>query len=156
MAVAPTKNNDRFEWFLEKATEIGISEITPIICEQSERKVLKKERLDRIILSAMKQSLKAYKPQLNDPISFNAFISKQHPGQKYIAHCHQGPKHSLLKEAKSSEPLLILIGPEGDFSVKEIEMAVNQGFIPITLGSARLRTETAALAACHTIALINE
>ena len=156
MAVAPTKSIDRFEWFLEKATEIGITEITPIICEQSERKRLKKERLERIILSAMKQSLKAHKPKLNDLVSFDDFLNANPSGRRYIAHCADGPKHSLFKEAQPSDTLLVLIGPEGDFSVKEIERALNAGFIPVTLGNTRLRTETAALAACHTIALINE
>lgn len=156
LAVAPTKNMDRFEWFLEKATEIGISQITPIICDRSERKVLKMNRLERIVLSAIKQSLKAYKPKLNPPVGFEEFVNGEHEEYKYIAHCEEGDKLSLFKSVSPNESILVLIGPEGDFSVKEIEIAIKDGFIPVTLGTSRLRTETAAIAACHTIALINE
>tara|TARA_R110002020_G_scaffold249927_1_gene463946 strand:+ start:3491 stop:4201 length:711 start_codon:yes stop_codon:yes gene_type:complete len=155
MAVAPTKLNDRFEWFLEKATEIGITEITPIICDHSERKVIKKERYDRIIQSAMKQSLKAYLPQLNEAISFENFIekSKSFSSQKYIAHCEETQRFSLKNALHSSKDICILIGPEGDFSTTEINSALTNNFKPVILGESRLRTETAAIVACHTTAL---
>ena len=156
MAVAPTKNIDRFEWFLEKATEIGVSQITPIICERSERKVVKLERLKRIILNAAKQSLKYHLPKLNEPILFNHLLSDVNETSKYIAHCEETNRHSLFKSVSAGENAIVLIGPEGDFSVKEITTALEQGFIPVTLGESRLRTETAAVAACHTFALLNE
>lgn len=156
LAVAPTKLNDRYEWFLEKATEIGISEITPIICEHSERRVIKNERYEKIIQSAMKQSLKAHLPVLNDIVSFSDFIkNKSEASTKLIAHCAEGQKASL-KTIKNRSDILILIGPEGDFSESEIELAQNHNFQPITLGSSRLRTETAAIVACHSVAFLNE
>lgn len=153
LAVAPTKSNDRYEWFLEKATEIGVTEITPIICNNSERKVLKTERLERIIQSAMKQSLKSYLPKLNRPISFQDFINNPISGQKFIAHCEELDKKNLKRELLKEGSHTILIGPEGDFSVKEIETALLHEYIPVTLGNTRLRTETAAIVACHTCAL---
>ncbi|WP_179007947.1 16S rRNA (uracil(1498)-N(3))-methyltransferase [Winogradskyella forsetii] len=156
LAVAPTKMNDRYEWFLEKATEIGIETITPIICENSERKVVKTERFEKIIQSAMKQSLQYYLPNLNTPIAFKDFINQDFEGQIFIAHCEETDKKSLKSELKSATDCTILIGPEGDFSVKEIEMALANNFIPVTLGETRLRTETAAIAACHSVALNNE
>lgn len=157
LAVAPTKLNDRYEWFLEKATEIGISEITPIICEHSERKVIKKERYEKIIQSAMKQSLKAHLPILNDAVSFKDFIRQNHSENlKLIAHCAEGKKMSLKEIGSSFNDVLLLIGPEGDFSKTEIELAETNNFKSITLGSSRLRTETAAVVACHSVAFINE
>lgn len=156
LAVAPTKMNDRFEWFLEKATEIGVETITPIICEHSERKVIKIERFEKIIQSAMKQSLQCYLPKLNEPIIFMDFISREFTGQTFIAHCEETDKKSLKSQLKSASDCIILIGPEGDFSVKEIEMALQHHFIPVTLGETRLRTETAAIAACHSVAYTNE
>lgn len=156
LAVAPTKMNDRYEWFLEKATEIGIQEITPIICEHSERKVIKTERYQKILESAMKQSLHFYIPKLNEPIPFKDFIKKEFEGQKFIAHCEETNKKSLKNELKTNENVLILIGPEGDFSVKEIQLADDNKFIPVSLGSTRLRTETAAIVACHSVAYKNE
>ncbi|MEZ4857727.1 MAG: 16S rRNA (uracil(1498)-N(3))-methyltransferase [Flavobacteriaceae bacterium] len=157
LAVAPTKNIDRFEWFLEKATEIGISEITPIICEHSERKVIKGERLEKIIESAMKQSLKMHKPKLNPITSFSEFskLSETFTVKKMIAHCAEFPKTLLKNALKPSEDCLILIGPEGDFSAKEIEWASKNNFLAITLGESRLRTETAALVACFSISYMN-
>lgn len=156
LAVAPTKMNDRFEWFLEKATEIGIHEITPIICEHSERKVIKTERFDKIIQSAMKQSLQYFLPKLNEPISFKEFINKNQDGTLFIAHCEETDK-KLLKEAiVPKEKYTILIGPEGDFSEKEIETALQNNYIPVSLGNTRLRTETAAVVACHSIVFSNE
>ncbi|MTE25508.1 16S rRNA (uracil(1498)-N(3))-methyltransferase [Winogradskyella ouciana] len=155
LAVAPTKMNDRYEWFLEKATEIGIEEITPIICDNSERKVVKLERFERIIQSAMKQSLQCYLPKLNAPMSFQDFVNQEFSGQKFIAHCEETDKKSLKSELKTNEDCIVLIGPEGDFSVKEIEMALAANYIPVTLGDTRLRTETAAITACHSIAFVN-
>ena len=156
IAVAPTKMNDRLEWFLEKATEIGIHEITPIICDHSERKVYKIDRAEKIIQAAMKQSLHYYIPKINEPISFSQFVKSNSDGQKFIAHCEETDKKSFKNEVKKDEKVTILIGPEGDFSAKEINLAIENEFIPVTLGNTRLRTESAALVACHTIALINE
>jgi len=156
LVVAPTKMNDRYEWFLEKATEIGVDTITPIICDNSERKVIKLERFNKIIQSAMKQSLQCYLPKLNDAMSFKEFIKLDASEQKFIAHCEETDRKSLKKELKPNQNVIILIGPEGDFSVNEITTAIDNKFIPVTLGVTRLRTETAAIAACHTIALINE
>lgn len=156
IACAPTKNIERFEWFLEKATELGIDEITPMDCEHSERTVVKTERLNKVIVSAMKQSVKAYLPKLNEVISFPEFVSQEFAGQKFIAHCAGGDKQKLKDLVKPGEPALVLIGPEGDFSDNEIKFARENGFVEITLGTSRLRTETAALAACHTVNLLNE
>ncbi|MGB1268601.1 MAG: 16S rRNA (uracil(1498)-N(3))-methyltransferase [Flavobacteriaceae bacterium] len=155
IAIAPTKMNDRMEWFLEKATEIGIDEITPIFCDNSERKVIKKERFEKIIQSAMKQSLQMQLPKLNNAISFKEFISKTHDGQLFIAHCEDQDKKTLQKEVKPLQNYTVLIGPEGDFSAKEIELALTHNFTPVSLGNTRLRTETAGIVACHTIALLN-
>lgn len=157
LAVAPTKMNDRFEWFLEKATEIGITEITPIICDHSERKIIKTDRFDKIILSAMKQSLQYYLPKLNEPISFKDFIKQQkNEGFNLIAHCEETDKKSLKEILKPNENVTILIGPEGDFSEKEINLALENYYIPVTLGNTRLRTETAAVVACHSVVFANE
>ena len=156
MAVAPTKMNDRYEWFLEKATEMGISEITPIICDHSERKFVKSERFDKIILSAMKQSAQCYLPKLNDPMAFKDFIKLKNNGQQFIAHCEETDKKSLKEMIKSAEDITILIGPEGDFSEKEIALALENNYAPVSLGNTRLRTETAAIAAVHSVAFINE
>ncbi len=154
MAIAPTKNIDRFEWFLEKATEIGIDEITPIICSRSERKVLKTERCNRILLSAMKQSLKFHLPKMNEAIILKDFLKQDFEGNKYIAHCEDEEKTELRKEEKA-EKTLILIGPEGDFSNAEIEIALQNQFKAVSLGKSRLRTETAGLLAVHTINIKN-
>ncbi len=156
LAVAPTKMNDRYEWFLEKATEIGITEITPIICDHSERKVIKTERFEKILESATKQSLSAYKPILNNAIPLKNFIENTTTTTKFIAHCEETEKKSLKKELQPNKDYLILIGPEGDFSQKEIDLALKHNFIPVTLGETRLRTETAAIVACHSVAFINE
>jgi len=154
IAIAPTKNNNRFEWFLEKATEIGIDEITPIICEHSERKMIKIERMEKIILSAAKQSLKSKLPKIHKVTSFNDFITKKHNSSCFIAHCLPSQKRKLKNHVDSEST--ILIGPEGDFSTLEVEVALKNNFIPISLGSVRLRTETAGVIACHTIALHHE
>lgn len=156
MAVAPTKMNDRYEWFLEKATEIGIDTITPIICDHSERKVIKTDRYEKILQAAMKQSLNCYLPKLNDAMPFNDFMEQEIIGNLFIAHCEETDKKSLKQLIKPKQHITILIGPEGDFSVNEIEKAIANGFIPVTLGDTRLRTETAAIVACHSVAFINE
>ena len=156
LAVAPTKMNDRFEWFLEKATEIGIQEITPIICDRSERKVINLERFEKIILSAMKQSNETFLPKLNDAISFKEFIKQKNKGLQFIAHCEETDKKSLKGALKPNEDVTLLIGPEGDFSDKEIALAIENNFQPVTLGNTRLRTETAAVAACHSVVFFNE
>jgi 16S rRNA (uracil1498-N3)-methyltransferase len=156
LAVAPTKMNERYEWFLEKATEIGVQEITPIICDHSERKIIKTDRFQKILESAMKQSLHYYLPKLNEPISFKDFIKIEKSGQLYIAHCEETAKKSIKKELKTNEAVTILIGPEGDFSVNEIQIAIDNNYIPVSLGATRLRTETAAIVACHSVVFINE
>ncbi len=155
IAIAPTKNIERFEWFLEKATEIGIDEITPIISERSERKELKLERSNKIITAAIKQSIKAYHPKLNEVSSFKEFIQKQYAGNKLIAHCEPTEKKFLSNLVKAGGNTFVLIGPEGDFSSSEIENALQNGFLPITLGSSRLRTETAALNVCFEVNYLN-
>ena len=152
IAIAPTKNMDRFEWFLEKATEIGIDEITPIICNRSERKVLKIERCNRIMRSSMKQSLKFHLPKLNEAIALKKFFKQDFNGNKYIAHCEKTEKVAL-KDAELKENTLILIGPEGDFSLNEIEIALQNTFKAVSLGTNRLRTETAGIVAVHTLNL---
>ena len=156
IAIAPTKNIDRFEWFLEKATEIGIDEITPILCDHSERKIVKNERLEKIIISAIKQSIKAYKPILNNFTKLSDFVSLDFNGNKLIAHCEENQKLSLKTAYNKGENALILIGPEGDFSQKEIDIAKKNNFKDVSLGKSRLRTETAGIVACHTINLLNE
>lgn len=157
MAVAPTKMNDRYEWFLEKATEIGLQEVTPVFCDHSERKVVKLNRFERVLQSAMKQSLQCHLPVLHSPQALSDFITADHPGQKFIAHCEQGqPRHSLKEKIPPASPVTILIGPEGDFSPEEIRLALENGWQPVVLGANRLRTETAAIVATHTVALANE
>lgn len=157
LAVAPTKLNDRYEWFLEKATEIGIHAITPIICEHSERKIIKPERYEKILVSAMKQSLKMHMPVLHPAITFSEFLSKQHDEQlQCIAHCEETEKKLLKKVLLPNTSTLLLIGPEGDFSSKEINKALEKEFRPVSLGTSRLRTETAAIVACHSVAFVNQ
>lgn len=156
IALAPTKNMDRNEWFAEKATEIGLDELTFLNCRFSERKVIKTERIEKILVSAIKQSLKARLPKLNEMIDFNAFISRDFEGQKFIAHCYEGEKPLLKKAFEKGKDALVLIGPEGDFSEEEVKKAIEKGFTPISLGQSRLRTETAALVACHTLSLMNQ
>jgi len=158
LVVAPTKLNDRYEWFLEKATEIGVSEITPIICDHSERKVIKPERFEKKILSAMKQSLKAYLPILNPVKTLKEFLKEQENMncQKLIAHCEDTKKQSLKNVLAPKQSIILLIGPEGDFSPNEIDLAQEHGFNPVSLGESRLRTETAAIVACHSVAFVNE
>jgi 16S rRNA (uracil1498-N3)-methyltransferase len=178
IAIAPTKNIERLEWFIEKVTEIGIDEITPVICNFSERKVVKEERLEKIIVSAAKQSVKAYFPKLNPQTTFEEFINNHKAEVCCIAHCYTSPQPSpeerettknevnkinqhsnfnrkLLKnEILQSSDILILIGPEGDFSKEEVQKAIQKGFIPVSLGDSRLRTETAGVVACTTVAVM--
>ena len=156
LAVAPTKMNERYEWFLEKATEIGIHEITPIICDRSERKVINKERFEKIILTAMKQSNSLFLPKLNEAKSFKEFIKQPNDGMQLIAHCEETDKKSLKSVLQPNENSTLLIGPEGDFSEKEIALALENKFIPVSLGNNRLRTETAAIVGCHSVAFVNE
>lgn len=155
IAVAPTKNIERIEWFLEKATEIGIDEISFIICDRSERKEVKIDRLTKVITSAVKQSLKAYHPKLNEAIDFKNFIRQEQASQKFIAHCVHDDKKELKDHLQLYTDCIILVGPEGDFTPNEITLAIDHGFVPITLGNSRLRTETAALGACFEINFLN-
>jgi 16S rRNA (uracil1498-N3)-methyltransferase len=156
LAVAPTKNSDRMEWLIEKATEIGLDEFTPLLCRYSERKQIQLNRLEKVAVAAMKQSLKAFLPVIHEMIPFEKFVSDHFRGKKYIAHCYPGEKLNLFSLLYPHEEILVLIGPEGDFSPEEIEMAKKNGFQEISLGNSRLRTETAALAAVHTVMLCNE
>ena len=156
IAIAPTKINDRFEWFLEKATEIGIDEITPLICDNSERKMIKIDRYRKVIISAMKQSLKFRLPILNDPIKFSDFIKKDFSGSRLIAHCEQTNKQTLKPTSFSHNNITVLIGPEGDFSTKEINTALQHKFIPLSLGNSRLRTETAGIVVCSSISVLKD
>jgi 16S rRNA (uracil1498-N3)-methyltransferase len=156
LAVAPTKMNDRYEWFLEKATEIGVHEITPVFCDRSERKTINAERFEKIILSAMKQCNQMYLPKLNPAISFKEFIKNENAGLKLIAHCEETNKKTLKSVLLPNTDYTILIGPEGDFSSKEIELALENNYLPVSLGETRLRTETAAVVACHSVVFTNE
>ncbi len=156
IGVAPTKNIDRYEWFLEKATEIGIDGVIPLISRYSERKEIKHERLEKVMISAMKQSIKAYLPRLDTIQSFIEIIKRPFTGLRFIAHCNEGEKILLRDAVIKEKDVLILIGPEGDFSTEEVEFAIREGFIPVSLGTSRLRTETAAVVACHTVNLINQ
>jgi 16S rRNA (uracil1498-N3)-methyltransferase len=156
MAVAPTKNIDRFEWFLEKATECGVERITPLICEHSERTIVKTERLQKILLAAAKQSQRAWLPQLDEPVTFASFMAEFKPFEHaYIAHCAQGDKVEISHVYQKGADVLVLIGPEGDFSPKEVAMANERSIKAISLGVNRLRTETAALVACLNINFMN-
>lgn len=156
LAMAPTKNMDRIEWFAEKATEIGFDELTFLNCRFSERKVIKTERIEKIVVSAVKQSLKARKPVVNEMMDFSKFMQKEFTGQKFIAHCYEGEKPLLKDVLNPGQDALVLIGPEGDFSVEEVQKAEAAGFQPISLGKSRLRTETAALVAVHIMNLFNQ
>lgn len=151
IAIAPTKQIDRYEWFLEKATEIGINQVTPLICARSERKDVKSERQMRIVIAAMKQSLTAFHPTINEPVPFKKFITRSITGTRAIAHCESGDKMWLDALVKAGSPVTILIGPEGDFSLQEIAEAMDNGYQPVTLGTSRLRTETAGVVACQTV-----
>ena len=152
---APTKNMDRNEWFVEKATEIGIDRITPLVCSYSERKEMRHDRLEKVAISAMKQSKQAILPEIDEMSPFQKFVTQPFDGKKYIAHCYEDQKNPLTSIYNKGENALILIGPEGDFSPEEINMALANNFIPVSLGDNRLRTETACLVACHTIHVLN-
>lgn len=156
IAIAPTKMNDRYEWFLEKSTELGINRITPIICEHSERKVIKQERMQKILVSAMKQSLQAHLPRLDPPIRFSDFLNElPETEQKFVAHCHEGEKILVNNAFASEQSALIMIGPEGDFSENEVLKCIELGFIPLSLGTQRLRTETAGIATTAAFRFVN-
>ena len=156
IGISPTKNIDRFEWFVEKATEIGIDEITPLLCEHSERKHVNSERLQRVIVAAMKQSKKAYLPQMNEMITFEKWLKIQTISNCYIAHCNDGDKQTLKTAYLAGQDAIIAIGPEGDFSEYEVSQALECGFTGISLGESRLRTETAGIVACHSVNFLNE
>jgi 16S rRNA (uracil1498-N3)-methyltransferase len=157
IAISPLKNPERFEWFIEKSVEIGIDEITPLICINTEKPGIKTERLNNIIISAMKQSLKTTRPVLNNPCSFNDFITGTSKGKLLIAHCNEAFERSKISDVCSKhENVTMLIGPEGDFSEKEILKATELKYLPVHLGTSRLRTETAGIAACHSIYFINQ
>jgi 16S rRNA (uracil1498-N3)-methyltransferase len=157
IAISPLKNPERFEWFVEKSVEIGVDEITPLICHNTEKQGLKPERLNNIIISAMKQSLKAKSTRLNPSCKFNDFISESYSGILLIAHCNDGDERKSIGEVYTKgNDAVMLIGPEGDFSADEIIKAVKNGYMPVHLGQSRLRTETAGIAACHSFYFINQ
>lgn len=155
-AISPLKNNDRLEWFIEKAVEMGIDEITPLICDRTEKQRIKRDRLENLILSAMKQSVKAYLPVLNEPIPISDFLAGKFSGVRLIAHCNEVPERKPVSAVvRRGADTVIMIGPEGDFTVEEVMMAAEAGFIPVHLGASRLRTETAGVAACCSVYLTN-
>ena len=155
IAIAPTKNVERLEWMVEKCTEIGVDEITPILCRFSERKQLRTDRLEKIILSAAKQSLTPYLPKLNELTPYDELIRCATEQDRFIAHCYKNEKRELKDLIRKGNSVLVLIGPEGDFSEQEVQDALSLGFLPVSLGNSRLRTETAGVVACHTAVLMN-
>jgi 16S rRNA (uracil1498-N3)-methyltransferase len=155
VAIAPTKSIDRYEWFLEKATEIGIDEVTPLFCEHSERDVVKLPRLEKVLVSAMKQSLRAWLPVLNEPVKFKDFMKRDFKGGRFIGYCETGAESELHQVYAKGSDALVLIGPEGDFSKSEVELAVSSGFTPVSLGPSRLRTETAGVVVCAMVGVLN-
>ena len=156
IGIAPTKNTERFEWFVEKAVEIGIDEITPLLCERSERKNINIARIQRIAVAAMKQSVKAYMPQVNDMVPFNKWLTAVQPEKGYIAYCGDVEKKLLKSAYQCEERTAIAIGPEGDFTPTEVTSALKHDFECISLGESRLRTETAGVVACHSMYFMNE
>ena len=163
LAMAPTKLNDRVEWFAEKATEIGMDELSFLDCRFSERRIIKCERIDKILISAVKQSHKAWKPVLNEMTSFERFVKAERKGDKFICHCYdqedieEGTEKPFLMDVlKRGVASTVLIGPEGDFSVDEVKLALQHGYRSVSLGTSRLRTETSALVAVHMMQLINQ
>lgn len=157
IAISPLKNNERFEWFVEKSVEIGIDEITPLICKNTEKQKIKPVRINNIIISAMKQSLKAGITILNEPVYFHDFLKKDFPVRKLIAHCNPASNRNKIDQVyEKGDDAVILIGPEGDFSDNEIVSSIEAGFRPVHLGKSRLRTETAGIAACHSIYFLNQ
>lgn len=155
IAFAPTKQMDRNEWFMEKGTEIGIDRFTPLLCRHSERKEIKIERLQKTVIAAMKQSMQAHLPEVEAMIPFDELIARPFHGRKFIAHCYNSPKKELAQTYRKGENALILIGPEGDFSVDEIDRAIECGFEPVRISGSRLRSETASLVSMHIIHVIN-
>ncbi len=155
VAIAPTKNIDRIEWFVEKSVELGIDRISLIECDHSERTFIKTERLKKVAISAMKQSLKALLPTIENPISFRSFVEQQHADQNFIAYVDDQNTTQLKDIAKPNNSYLVLIGPEGDFSNDELMFALQNNFVKVGLGKSRLRTETAGIAACHILNLVN-
>ena len=153
LAIAPTKNNNRMEWLIEKLTELGVSSITPLLCDHSERKTIKKERLEKIIISGLKQSQQFHLPKVNEMVSFKNFVITSNKQETYIAHCEESPKENLDAISFKGTSQTIMIGPEGDFSHREIKEAVMTGISAVSIGAQRFRTETAGLFACHTIYL---
>ncbi|MCC9138230.1 16S rRNA (uracil(1498)-N(3))-methyltransferase [Pontibacter silvestris] len=156
IAVAPTKNTDRIEWFVEKAVEIGVNEISFLLCDHSERRQLRLDRLEKIAVSAMKQSQKGYLPLLHEMVPFHKFVQKCISEHTFIAHLEEDATKGIKDYYKYGQPHCILVGPEGDFSSSEIKLAYDAGIRPVTLGQSRLRTETAALAACHTLQVLHD
>lgn len=156
IAMAPTKLNERTEWFLEKATEIGIDEVKLFASYHSERRTANVERFKKIIVAAMKQSVKSKMPVIEDIVAFDKLVRQNYDGQKFIAWIDDDVTEQLCDLYRKGENALVLIGPEGDFSKEEVALAKENGFVPVSLGKARLRTETAAVVACHTIQLINQ
>lgn len=152
IAIAPTKKQDRFEWFVEKATEIGVSSITPLFCQRSERRNIRMDRIERVAIAAIKQSVKAYLPRICAPITYANWIDQRPHGSKFIAHCMDGAKKDI-RTVELSNSITILIGPEGDFTPEEIGQAIQHGYEPLSLGDYRLRTETAGVVACSAIYL---
>jgi len=157
IAISPVKSSERFEWFVEKSVETGINTITPLICKRSERKLIRKERLEKCIIASMKQALILNTPVLNNTIGFEEFLNslEDHSECRLIAHCEQEAKKRISDAYSKGKDAIILIGPEGDFTREEIKLAKSKGFIPVTLGDNRLRTETAGILACHSIHLLN-
>lgn len=157
VAVAPTKHSDRMEWLVEKLTEIGVDRIVPLRCEHSERKEIKASRLTKIAVSAMKQSLKAVLPEIYETMPFKEFLASHNLGEKFMGYCDSATERRLLATAYTpGADVTILIGPEGDFSPAEVDAAIASGFVPVTMGDNRLRTETAALVGCDTIHIVNQ
>jgi 16S rRNA (uracil1498-N3)-methyltransferase len=158
IAIAPTKNMDRFEWFIEKSVEIGIDIITPLLCHHSERKVLKTDRLEKLIIATMKQAIIPGKPVLNELTSFKDFVGSiaLRGTNRFIAHCEETDRKRFVDVCKAGKTTIVMIGPEGDFSPDEIELAISQDFIPVTLGGNRLRTETAGVLVCSFISALND
>jgi 16S rRNA (uracil1498-N3)-methyltransferase len=157
LAVSPTKNSDRMEWMMEKCVELGIGEFTPLLCKNTERKTFKTDRLEKIAINAMKQSQRATVPAIHPLTSYSEFINSHSANEtsRFIAHVDHSNPHHLIHTAKAENHYVVLIGPEGDFTPVELEHATRHGYVKVSLGNSRLRTETAGLAACHILNLIN-
>lgn len=154
IAIAPTKNKDRFEWFVEKATEIGVDIITPVLSQHAERKQISIERLHKVAVAAMKQSQRDYLPFIHPSISLSTLFQEVNEKQRFIAHCYDMERMTLQSLYQPSESSIVLIGPEGDFTNEEVEEALAHQFVPVSLGRTRLRTETAGIVACHTLEML--